>query len=102
PPRRPPSSPLFPYTTLFRSPSADSEDAMPSTQSTDQTMQRYLVLLRPEDPDRGVRVLAELAQATVVIRSRDTGTPRQPPCVLVLDRKSTRLNSSHVKISYAV
>jgi len=58
---------------------------MPSTQSTDQTMQRYLVLLRPEDPDRGVRVLAELAQATVVIRSRDTGTPRQPPCVLVFD-----------------
>src|SRR5436305_6961972 len=62
--RRPPISTLFPYTTLFRSSSADGA----------------LQQVRPNGSD-------QLANAFNVDRK---------------DRKSTRLNSSHVRISYAV
>src|SRR5207245_8237588 len=58
--RRPPTSTLFPYTTLFRSGHVES----------------------PED--RGIEVRGDEVRAEV------------------LDRKSTRLNSSHGSISYAV
>src|SRR2546426_6711931 len=75
--RRPPRSTLFPYTTLFRSPAA------PTTRG-----------LR----DRGRALWARLGRLD----------PRYPvsfliTLILVLgDRKSTRLNSSHLVISYAV
>src|SRR5437667_5147446 len=75
--RRPPRSTLFPYTTLFRS----HEEHDPGAR---QDAERALVLAaveeeqqRGEEPDREQhRVQA--------------------------DRKSTRLNSSHITISYAV
>src|SRR5206468_8060090 len=80
--RRPPRSTLFPYTTLFRSP------------------KRFE---RETDAAREV-----LQGATMAARSR----PRRyiifgvnPPCRAIharTDRKSTRLNSSHDQISYAV
>src|SRR2546430_13565713 len=66
--RRPPRSPLFPYTTLFRSRSFGVRG------------------LRVEHPQ-------ELAPALQQALAAD-----EP----VLDRKSTRLNSSHSQISYAV
>ncbi|MHA3905116.1 S8 family serine peptidase [Castellaniella sp. WN] len=59
---------------------------MPSTQSTVQAMQRYLVLLRTDDPAEGVRVLAELAQVSVISRSSGTAAARRAPCALVFDR----------------
>src|SRR2546430_4503143 len=70
--RRPPRSTLFPYTTLFRS---------------DHTA-RHLVLSEHE-----LHVDVEL-----IVREE----PRQGLECLVRDRKSTRLNSSHSQISYAV
>src|SRR5690606_41785500 len=70
--RPPPSSTLFPYTTLFRS------DLLP-------------LAACPRDPDR-----AGLAA------SHGSRTHRARAPVRDRDRKSTRLNSSHVKISYAV
>src|SRR3712207_7323290 len=71
--RRPPRSTLFPYTTLFRSV---------------ETVSTQMVLVGPSSVREEVG-----AQGPVT-----TGTaPTQP-----LDRKSTRLNSSHVNISYAV
>src|SRR5436309_11581320 len=73
--RRPPRSTLFPYTTLFRSGQRD-------------------------DPRRS---LAELPRARVACRRTTTTTPRRRHATRARgDRKSTRLNSSHVKISYAV
>src|SRR2546422_7757450 len=72
--RRPPRSTLFPYTTLFRS-------------------QRH-----PREPgDLGEHVL-ELAEQRAVARGLLAGRERVQP----IDRKSTRLNSSHGYISYAV
>src|SRR2546422_5088881 len=71
--RRPPRSTLFPYTTLFRSP------------------------------------FNLISTFTLALRRRGLGSPREhPPLGTIMtpkssgDRKSTRLNSSHGYISYAV
>src|SRR5436309_8512000 len=90
--RRPPRSTLFPYTTLFRSLNRPIQNVLATRAPRFEVSQcscsflvlshllsPFLVLLRPVQHER--------AAATY-----RTG----------LDRKSTRLNSSHVKISYAV
>src|SRR5689334_24372931 len=85
--RRPPRSTLFPYTTLFRSqgrqPQAGS-DASPLARSADRGLRA-----RPTD-----RIHLISVKATPVNSLRHSLPP--------LDRKSTRLNSSHSSISYAV
>src|SRR5436305_7593301 len=70
--RRPPRSTLFPYTTLFRS-------------TGDRKEGRSLFAQAARELRDGVGLLVRLGV-------------RAPPG----DRKSTRLNSSHVRISYAV
>src|SRR2546422_7734071 len=84
--RRPPRSTLFPYTTLFRS-------VVPRDQETADELQRLAhgAAVRR----RGfVRHLPEL---------RPEARVREEPRELTAeDRKSTRLNSSHGYISYAV
>src|SRR3712207_8394044 len=75
--RRPPRSTLFPYTTLFRSVGRR-------------------VLAGTQGPCRG-RELAEGGDPPLVLRQTQ-GRGREE----VGDRKSTRLNSSHANISYAV
>src|SRR3712207_8402004 len=83
--RRPPRSTLFPYTTLFRS----EHDVL------------RVQLLRLVDPV--VRVPAA-AGDRVLPRgaARVGGRGPHPPVDEQTDRKSTRLNSSHANISYAV
>src|SRR3712207_8723416 len=78
--RRPPRSTLFPYTTLFRS-------------------LRLLRLDGEVHHDLGAERLPEhdaAREAIVGARLRELSV------LEVLDRKSTRLNSSHANISYAV
>src|SRR5438477_6001422 len=78
--RRPPRSPLFPYTTLFRSRLVvDLVGGLQDQAGIEVVIDAELVLL---PPDRHVD---------------GAGKSRQ-----VQDRKSTRLNSSHMSISYAV
>src|SRR2546427_8221331 len=82
--RRPPRSTLFPYTTLFRSLLDVHIDVVD--------------LIR-----RAVTVHRRLNER--VIHEQDALLSRAVPAprvVLVGDRKSTRLNSSHSQISYAV
>src|SRR2546430_16170068 len=79
--RRPPRSTLFPYTTLFRS---DHDRAQ-----LDRLDQREL-LGRDEADFVGVQ------------RTADAGQRGRNRKRYGLDRKSTRLNSSHSQISYAV
>src|SRR3712207_8761964 len=82
--RRPPRSTLFPYTTLFRSWPGDQ---------------------LPESPDRGVD-RGEDPDARDREPSGSEQDREQAPSEAVVevveDRKSTRLNSSHANISYAV
>src|SRR2546430_11884647 len=80
--RRPPRSPLFPYTTLSRS---------------------------PADGGRGELAVRQQHLSAVVHRRREVGVAHAQVDHLVRltpghgrDRKSTRLNSSHSQISYAV
>src|SRR3712207_7259762 len=83
--RRPPRSTLFPYTTLFRSARQQGVRAQhPRAEAVDRRHPRRLGLARP-------LALAELEEA-----------PAQAALQLRGDRKSTRLNSSHANISYAV
>src|SRR5256885_3685116 len=82
--RRPPRSTLFPYTTLFRSP----EDEQQREQREEQSARVEAVLpTRAPDEVRGPDPEDDRADAR---------------CRLPEDRKSTRLNSSHLVISYAV
>src|SRR3712207_8338236 len=84
--RRPPRSTLFPYTTLFRSALRRPGDHEP---------------VRVEDELHLLRVLVEVG-----LGARHEAPVLAPGAVVDLgeavDRKSTRLNSSHVNISYAV
>src|SRR2546422_8595464 len=83
--RRPPRSTLFPYTTLFRSP-------LTPVYKLASTFQRNLAL------GNGIRVF-ELNRA---IQLEDAYPIAKGEIALEGDRKSTRLNSSHGYISYAV
>src|SRR3712207_7874303 len=85
--RRPPRSTLFPYTTLFRSEMQFGavfahqvvEDVMPRCA---RDMEVFVFIRKPHRH-----------YAAVMLPG---------PCIYVADRKSTRLNSSHANISYAV
>src|SRR3712207_8917319 len=87
--RRPPRSTLFPYTTLFR-----------STDERETARVRRRVLIAEDEAlirldlremliEEGYDVVGEAADGETALR-------------LAEDRKSTRLNSSHANISYAV
>src|SRR2546430_9788507 len=73
--RRPPRSTLFPYTTLFRSRAVERQEGGRREQRAGCDLQR---------------------------KAEPRGVPAQPPARHAPDRKSTRLNSSHSQISYAV
>src|SRR5687768_18088540 len=88
--RRPPRSTLFPYTTLFR-----------SEQVEEQSFEQHLQI-RPDQ-------VAKLAPNALEVQCQNCGAKSifTPPevagrCEFCGDRKSTRLNSSHGYISYAV
>src|SRR3989442_8132313 len=79
--RRPPRSTLFPYTTLFRSTRINKKNV-----KTLIPMWAYSIT-----DNRGAEAFPVIRDGlcTAIVRDR-------------IDRKSTRLNSSHVRISYAV
>src|SRR5256885_9728350 len=88
--RRPPRSTLFPYTTLFRS----------EWFVGDKEVEGWHFGLTTEDraPRPSLRVATEWNRKTV----RSEGRGARSSVVSPKDRKSTRLNSSHLVISYAV
>src|SRR5690349_24110154 len=77
---QPPKSPLFPYTTLFRSPEPRAPGTGPAAEAREK-------LVNDQHPHAGYAGYDGYATGTLDA----TG-----------DRKSTRLNSSHVERSYAV
>src|SRR3712207_7064043 len=90
--RRPPRSTLFPYTTLFRS------------------AEGYFAAFKSDFPQRNQKIahsLAALANTlggwyVVGIETDNNQVATQIVGFDQVDRKSTRLNSSHANISYAV
>src|SRR5690349_24246954 len=84
--RRPPRSTLFPYTTLFRSADVHADQLAALVQAG-----AHLALR-----DRPVEVVR------LVLLAAPDELHRRAGKLLGEDRKSTRLNSSHVEISYAV
>src|SRR5256885_11856659 len=99
--RRPPSSTLFPYTTLFRSHAV-----------ADHRVELGVEWRRPPAPGSGAAAGSRVA--LIELRAgagRDVPRPGDLAVAVrvehltapaVRDRKSTRLNSSHLVISYAV
>src|SRR5947207_5510827 len=85
---RPPRSTLFPYTTLFRSLTEGDNRNLMCAQIAQKIFGVKQVIAKVNDPVRA-QTYRELGINTF---SRTT----------ILDRKSTRLNSSHTVISYAV
>src|SRR2546430_11542375 len=87
--RRPPRSTLSPYTTLFRS------------EGFTRTGNTFAVVAFTQAQRRPVSIAHHVHLPSMVKRAVDRGVP----CVVLIrepDRKSTRLNSSHSQISYAV
>src|SRR5437588_8191601 len=84
-----PRSTLFPYTTLFRSDDLhDAEDRLPHG--------------RVEDPEVSALHGRPARRAVAADRGRVDARAERPVAAPGRDRKSTRLNSSHTVISYAV
>src|SRR3712207_8930878 len=83
--RRPPRSTLFPYTTLFRSYNACDKAQSWTHQNTENTFTHFTRL---------------------ALKSSEFSLGKQESewelLITTKDRKSTRLNSSHANISYAV
>src|SRR5207302_5672164 len=93
-PRPPPSATIFPYTTLFRSVVGSASSGRIALMKIPLLLPD-VVLLDIDMPEMsGLETLSAIRQLW----------PRLPVVILnvATDRKSTRLNSSHVKISYAV
>src|SRR3712207_7059507 len=87
--RRPPRSTLFPYTTLFRSGLAAQVGGVPGRAAGGQPGEDLVdSAVAVQDADRGGAQLHRGVRGAVAQRRQD--------------RKSTRLNSSHANISYAV
>src|SRR3712207_7357417 len=107
--RRPPRSPLFPSTTLFRSLDGVADLVDLPLQPADALVGDVRDLLEDQLLDLGLRdPLVDVAGA-LIEQQRVTGAqpdvPQrlgEPHHALLVDRKSTRLNSSHANISYAV
>src|SRR3712207_8758629 len=91
--RRPPRSTLFPYTTLFRS----QQYAAPGFEYMPFEDDRWLGWIEGSDLLTGESVWVP-AQLVLMYYK-----PHPAECLIgYADRKSTRLNSSHANISYAV
>src|SRR2546430_4432814 len=80
--RRPPRSTLFPYTTLFRSRLQPAPEPAAREHGVDADLL----------PGQAGEIRGDALRITLILRRRPH----------VADRKSTRLNSSHSQISYAV
>src|SRR3712207_8970917 len=97
--RRPPRSTLFPYTTLFRSEHADGsrERRVAARDAVGVVVGEGDVLRIADLESDGFG-----ARGRLLLGLRSVELPVLHPIQCDLDRKSTRLNSSHANISYAV
>src|SRR5256885_12222126 len=93
--RRPPRSTLFPYTTLFRSARGVFAGDPADAHAIQHAIGR-IILLNKDGRVGGAEPVAEPFGVAAIAESTDLQGEK------TRDRKSTRLNSSHLVISYAV
>src|SRR3712207_9219597 len=100
--RRPPRSTLFPYTTLFRSAFAEQtlrlNDGLHNDRAHHADLRDVHVLLAQHLHRDWIAVFLEVAVKRVSLADFERNCAQEEQ----EDRKSTRLNSSHANISYAV
>src|SRR3712207_7632120 len=93
--RRPPRSTLFPYTTLFRSIEATVKSLPKPTPKRIEDVVSDTIRKKIED--------GQFDECDLTMRDiHEVGEAIREALIGFLDRKSTRLNSSHANISYAV
>src|SRR3712207_7247895 len=97
--RRPPRSTLFPYTTLFRSGTDQVADV---TGAGDTVNATFTLALAAGASFAEAAKLANYAGGVVVMKMGTATVSNEELRYAIEDRKSTRLNSSHANISYAV
>src|SRR2546430_6200820 len=95
--RRPPRSTLFPYTTLFR-----SRELQADIRRKQEAWEKERQTHRPTISEEGVAFIVSRWTGIPVTRLQEAETARLLRMEEEIDRKSTRLNSSHSQISYAV
>src|SRR3712207_9165430 len=100
--RRPPRSTLFPYTTLFRSGGAEEEELLGVDLGGVPLVPLAVGPLPRLQAALDVDLLPLLQVLAGPLAERAPGDDAVPLGPLLADRKSTRLNSSHANISYAV
>src|SRR3712207_8964220 len=93
--RRPPRSPLFPYTTLFRSFVGRQAEVAELASLLAEPARRLVTLVGPGGIGKTRLAIEAAGRAGAGFADGVAFAPLQ-------DRKSTRLNSSHANISYAV
>src|SRR2546427_5894830 len=98
--RRPPRSTLFPYTTLFRSATQTVTLSVPGMTCSACPITVKKAISKVEGVSK-VDVTFETRQAVVTFDDAKTSVQKLTKATAE-DRKSTRLNSSHSQISYAV
>src|SRR3712207_8908102 len=98
--RRPPRSTLFPYTTLFRSDHGPDARGLVGLEGRLEREPRDPRRRLDDAPQPGALAELDVGLAAQILEA-DPPPPREPMAGRE-DRKSTRLNSSHANISYAV
>src|SRR3712207_7167914 len=97
--RRPPRSTLFPYTTLFRSYGIAVDCSSPQTVVVSASTGAWQAHYGEQNTESFLyRRSEDNSQWELVSK----GLPEPHGTMIAIDRKSTRLNSSHANISYAV
>src|SRR2546426_12642692 len=100
--RRPPRSTLFPYTTLFRSPEREKLTLYAVRYETQDKSPREDGLIHIYNTDIEKYGLSSSAVGKSLKLHNEKGVIKRKLEKNYEDRKSTRLNSSHLVISYAV
>src|SRR3712207_9312586 len=100
--RRPPRSTLFPYTTLFRSTLTGNHTVTPTAFTKTSVGQ----LIIQNGADLVLNAASTFTDGNICLQDTGPGDPslqiNNTFTLAATDRKSTRLNSSHANISYAV
>src|SRR3712207_9129908 len=100
--RRPPRSTLFPYTTLFRSEQRGQGEAIARNLMEMSSLKVPIISIFIGEGGSGGALALAVSNEVWMLENSIYSLLSPEGFASILDRKSTRLNSSHANISYAV